>query len=244
MDEEKVDSIADAMAQVASLAGSATGVEDTLPLVTYAACANLPGVDFASVTIRHPDGRLETFAPTHELTVQADKLQYAYREGPCYEAVVDQKPVVSADLARDPRWPRFGADAALLGFSSLFALEIYNNDQSRGALNLYSRERDAFQGEHDLVRLFGYYAAGILGYAAEVDQLHRALETRGEIGRAVGIIMERFGLNEQRAFEFLIRVSQTGNVKLRTVAHSIVESANSSTPGDDVSPSGVLPEQG
>jgi hypothetical protein len=244
MDEAKVDSIADAMAQVASKAGAGAGVEDTLPLVTHAACANLPGVDFASVSIRYPDGRLETFAPTHELTVQADKLQYTYREGPCYEAVVDEKPVVSPDLARDPRWPRFGPDAALLGLGSLFALEIYNNDRSRGALNLYSGEKDAFEGEHDLVRLFGYYAAGILGYATEVDQLHRALETRGEIGRAVGILMERYGLNEQRAFEFLIRVSQTGNIKLHAVAHGIVASANSSGPGDDVAPTGVLPEQG
>jgi ANTAR domain/GAF domain len=226
MGEHNVKSVVEAMADVAGFEAAGGGVEETLPLVTQAACANLAGVDYASVTIRYPDGRLETLAPTHEVTVQADKLQYTYREGPCFEAVEEDLPVLSDDLANDRRWPRFGADAADLGLGSLFALEIYRNEESHGALNLYSRGKHAFEGEHDLVRLFGSYAAAILGYAAEVNQLHRALETRGEIGRAVGIVMERYGLNEERAFEFLIRLSQTGNVKLHAVAHNIVDSAN------------------
>jgi AmiR/NasT family two-component response regulator len=41
--------------------------------------------------------------------------------------------------------------------------------------------------------------------------------------------MERFGLDEQRAFQFLIRVSRNGNVKLRDVARRIVDDRNSQT---------------
>jgi AmiR/NasT family two-component response regulator len=51
------------------------------------------------------------------------------------------------------------------------------------------------------------------------------VKTRQAVGRAVGIVMERYGLNEQRAFAFLARVSQTRNVKLRQVAAEMVADA-------------------
>jgi hypothetical protein len=38
----------------------------------------------------------------------------------------------------------------------------------------------------------------------------------------VGIVMERYQLDRDRAFEFLVRTSQTANIKLRRVAEDIV----------------------
>lgn len=35
--------------------------------------------------------------------------------------------------------------------------------------------------------------------------------------------MERYGLDSDRAFAFLVRVSQSGNVKLRDVADGIID---------------------
>lgn len=215
---------------VASSSTEAPAIEDTMALLTHAACQNVPCVDYASITIRYPDGQLKTVGSTGEVPTQSDKLQYLYREGPCYEAVTDGEPTITGDIAVDPRWPRYGPDAAQLGVTSQFALEIYDRKDSRGALNLYAREPNAFDGEHELVRLFGVYAATVLGYAREVDQLKNALSTRGEIGRAVGIVMERYGLTEERAFEFLIRMSQTGNIKLNRVAHELVEATNRASP--------------
>jgi AmiR/NasT family two-component response regulator len=55
-----------------------------------------------------------------------------------------------------------------------------------------------------------------------VENLKEAMQTRQLIGRAVGIAMERYRLDEQRAFAFLARVSQTSNVKLRAVAEELV----------------------
>ncbi len=65
-----------------------------------------------------------------------------------------------------------------------------------------------------------------MGFATTVDHLNEALSTRKVIGQAIGIAMERYGIDETRAFEFLIRVSQTSNTKLRDVATEIVESVN------------------
>jgi AmiR/NasT family two-component response regulator len=41
----------------------------------------------------------------------------------------------------------------------------------------------------------------------------------------VGIVMERYQLNDQRAFAFLQRLSSHRNVKLRLVAQEIVDTA-------------------
>ena len=57
---------------------------------------------------------------------------------------------------------------------------------------------------------------------SELDQLRRALETRTTIGVAVGIVMERYGLGQDRAFEALSRWSQESNRKLRDLAADLV----------------------
>jgi AmiR/NasT family two-component response regulator len=46
--------------------------------------------------------------------------------------------------------------------------------------------------------------------------------TREQIGQAVGVLMERYGLSPEAAFNYLRRVSQTRNVKLREVARKLV----------------------
>ena len=52
----------------------------------------------------------------------------------------------------------------------------------------------------------------------EVDGLKVALGTRTIIGKAMGVIMEREGVDETEAFERLKTMSQHTNVKLRDVA--------------------------
>lgn len=57
----------------------------------------------------------------------------------------------------------------------------------------------------------------------KVDELHIALETRHTIGVAQGLLMARYGLTSEQAFEYLRRRSQHGNVKLRRLADLVVE---------------------
>jgi AmiR/NasT family two-component response regulator len=39
--------------------------------------------------------------------------------------------------------------------------------------------------------------------------------------------MERHGIDESRAFQYLARVSQTSNIKLRDIAQELIEQLNS-----------------
>jgi AmiR/NasT family two-component response regulator len=57
---------------------------------------------------------------------------------------------------------------------------------------------------------------------SELETLRGALESRQTIGVALGMVMLRFGLDLDRAFEYLSRRSQTENVKLRLVAEQVV----------------------
>jgi AmiR/NasT family two-component response regulator len=62
-----------------------------------------------------------------------------------------------------------------------------------------------------------------LDYAREVSNLKQAIESRQLIGQAVGMVMERYGMDEARSFALLSRLSQEQNVKLRDLARQMVD---------------------
>ena len=77
-----------------------------------------------------------------------------------------------------------------------------------------------------LARLFAAHAAIALGHVHERETLTDALETRKVIGQAIGLLMERHAMNEDRAFAFLVRASSHANIKLRTAAQELVNQHN------------------
>ena len=52
--------------------------------------------------------------------------------------------------------------------------------------------------------------------------MHIAMKTRALIEQAKGILMERYKINEDRAFAVLTRASQTSNIKLRSIAQDLI----------------------
>jgi len=198
-------------------------LDHTLRQVVQAAVEVLPQVDRASITVRHDDGRLETAQPTDDALLRLDGAQYDLHEGPCYEAATDEVHVIAPDLAHDDRFPRYAAVALEQGVRAQAGLRLFDTPRSQGALNLYSRQAGAFADLADLGDLFVHQAGIALAYAQEVEDLRKALETRRTIGQAIGIIMERYELTDERAFAFLTRLSSHRNVKLRQVALEVVE---------------------
>lgn len=55
-----------------------------------------------------------------------------------------------------------------------------------------------------------------------IEELQEAVHTRQRIGEAVGILMERYQLDQAGAFSYLKRTSSTTNTKLRLVAADVV----------------------
>jgi hypothetical protein len=206
-------------------------LDESLLALTRAAVDTVPDVQQASITITHGDGRLETVAPTVRELYDVDATQYELREGPCFEAAVDGVLIVSTDLVTDERFPRYARAAVEHGLHAQIGLNLYLRTSTRGALNLYSARRGAFQDLSTLLPFFAGQTALVLDYVTEIDNLRRGLETRTVIGRAIGIVMERYGLAEDRAFAFLTRLSQDRNVKLRDIAVEITDTVGESREG-------------
>jgi hypothetical protein len=202
-------------------------LDDTLGVITTGAAEAVPGVDFASISITGKDRQIQTLAPTDALALRADELQYELGEGPCLDAVLDDPVVQVDDIATDLRWPRYGPRAAKeLGIGSQLAFQFRAEPHARGGINLYSRQtHDLTVESRQIGAMFANLAAVALGWNREHANLSEALKSRNDIGQAIGILMERYRLDPDRAFSFLVRTSQAGNVKLREVAEGIIEDA-------------------
>jgi hypothetical protein len=215
--------LAELMATVADSLRVPVDVDQTRALITASVVDTIPGVTHASISVTSKDGTIETFAPTDVVAATADQLQYELGEGPCIDAVLTEPVVQVDDLTSDPRWPVYGPKAGALGLCSQLSFQFRADPQVRGALNLYANEPGVFNAEARYMGgMFADWAAVLLGWGRQETQLSEALESRANIGTAIGILMERYGLDQQRAFAFLARISQTGNIKLREVAANIV----------------------
>jgi GAF domain-containing protein len=207
--------------------------EAALQLLATSAAGNVPGVDFASVTVHYPDGSMSTVASTDPLAELADSFQYELGEGPCYAAVTDERFVLVNDLAAADRFPRYAPSVVALGLGAQAAIQLLHNGE-RAGLNLYARTAGAFdRSTVQMAELFATHAAALLGYARQVEHLSEALHTRTDIGMAVGILMERYSIDRDRAFGFLTRNSQHRNIKVRVLAQQIIDGTFDSTPIED-----------
>jgi len=202
-------------------------LDETLSRITAAAVEVLPEVRYASITIKHADGRLETVAPTDDLLCDLDAAQYDLQEGPCYETAVDLVHVTAPYLAEDLRWPRYAPVAVSAGVQAQAGIRLFDSARSNGALNLYGDRPGAFEDLGGLGELFSHQAAMALEYARHITQLQEAVQSRQLIGQAVGVVMERYSLDDARAFGFLTRLSSTENVKLRLVAERLLDEVKS-----------------
>ena len=198
---------------------------DSLEMLTAAVVQSIDGVDVAAVSIRRGNV-LETLAATSQLAVDADRLQTETQEGPCFDAAAEGAMFVSENLLEDPRWPRYGPKAAEIGIAAQMGVDLHPPDGTRAALNLYAYTPHAFSGVIDLAEFFGSHASLLLGYTASMTQMETAMRSRQVVGQAVGIVMERYSIDEDRAFNFLVRTSRDSNVKLREIAADIVAGVN------------------
>jgi ANTAR domain len=182
----------------------------------------VPGAAHASISVRHLDGTLETVASTDPSTVAADLVQHELQEGPFFDAATDQLLAYSADLAREERWPLYGPKAAALGLHAQLTVCLYETSGDRAALNIFAVVPGAFDGSQECAYAFACLAKVALSQARTRESLTAALQTRGRIGQAVGITMERYDLDDVEAFQYLVRSSQNSNTKLRDIAAEIV----------------------
>jgi GAF domain-containing protein len=222
----------ESLASLARLASDRLTLEAMLTQVATYAVQAIPGADGAGLTLLERD-RADTIVATAPFVTEVDDIQYAMDQGPCISAAREGHTVLSGSLGADSRWPRFGGRVARLGVHSVVSLPLITPDGVVGAMNVYAHDKNAFDDRAaELGQIFAA-PAGIAVHNAHVlaqtqrlaDQLQSALELRGAIDRAVGILMSRSGSTEHEALERLRTLSQHEHRKLGEVARQIVDEA-------------------
>ncbi|SDO43892.1 GAF domain-containing protein [Nakamurella panacisegetis] len=187
--------------------------------------------EYASITLVHNDGALETVASSHPVVDQADALQYELSEGPCLTAAETNGVYLIPETATDPRWPNWGPRAAELGLHSILSIHLFTDRQVLGALNLYARPSYQYsEDDIEAAQVVAAHASVGLARSRSEQNLWRAVDSRHVIGQAQGVLIERFSLQPEQAFSVLKRYSQQHNIKLHEVAVILLRTG--SLPGD------------
>lgn len=230
--------LADAIATAAREMSRPPTLVDTMEAVVAVTAQSLPGFGHVGVSLSRRGRRTETPACSGPLVRALDSLQYELDEGPCLDAVRGAELVTAPTIRHDQRWPRYVGPAVERGLRSQMAVRMYvDDDGTVGGLNLYSTEREEIPDEDvHVARLLARHAAIALGHARHQDALATAVESGRAIGKAIGIVMERYQLGEQAATAFLWRVSSHSNRKVRDVALDLVTEAEQSASASDSPP--------
>ncbi|MCE3551701.1 GAF and ANTAR domain-containing protein [Pseudonocardia sp. RS11V-5] len=227
MAETEQETLARLFLQVGRQLEAEDGRLATQERITRVALGTVPGCRHAAMSLVRAQGPIRTVAATDELPELVDEVQYRTGQGPCLEAIETQGSYRTGDLASEERWPDF-AKAAVeeTGVRSMLSFRLFVREDTTGALNLYSREVEAFDHRSYAVgALLAGHAALAMAAAREREHardLDRALESSRDIGVAMGILMAGRRMTRDAAFEELRRTSQRLNTKLRTVAEFFV----------------------
>jgi GAF domain-containing protein len=210
------------------LAEAARGLQEqldpqqVLDRIVSLAVTMVPGADEATITMAKARRHVYSAAATGGMAGWFDALQNETGEGPCLDAMWQQQTVRVDDLGSDPRWPVLGPRAGERGVGSMLCLQLFVHKDTLGALDLLAHEKSAFtdESEHIGLLLASHAAIAVAG-AQKLDHAASALANRDIIGQAKGILMERFKITADQAFDVLAKVSQDTNRKLHAVAEDL-----------------------
>ena len=170
-------------------------------------------------------GQFDSVAGTSELPHELDELQMRFDEGPCLHAALADAIVRTNDFSTETRWPRYCPAAVVLGVHSGLSFKLYTADRTAGALNLFGFQPRNWDSDAETVgSVLAAHAAAAVIAAQQEEKLHVALLTRDRIGQAKGIVMERYRVDDVRAFQMLRQLSQESNTKLADIAAQVIDS--------------------
>ncbi len=224
--DDDVVEVAEAFGQVARALAAHHDLQSTLDEIVRLAVDRLDACEFAGILLLERD-KITSPASSNDIPQRLDEIQQETGEGPCVDAIRDHEVFRTGDLKAEERWPTFASRAyEETGVCSIVSLRLFVEEDTMGALNLYSTNRDAFDdSDVALGSVFAIHASVAIASARREGQLELRAETRDLIGRAKGIITARSGVDDDEAFAMLKAASQRMNVKLREVAKQVAEQA-------------------
>ncbi len=221
--DDEVLKVAEMFADVARSLAAPGDLQAKLDKIVHLAVDQLGGCEFAGMSLVS-GRRITSPAASSDVPRIVDAIQSQVGEGPCLDAIKEHEVFQTGDLPAERRWPQFAQRAFQeTGIRSILALRLFVEEETMGALNLYSSQRDAFdETDVALASVFAAHAGIAMLSARREQQLERRADSRDLIGRAKGILMAQSKVDDDRAFEMLRRASQRLNIKLVDVAERVI----------------------
>lgn len=213
-----------------SLQQHSADVDSVLAELTQSAARSIPGAQYAGITIATREGKVRTASATGPYPALLDEIQQRHEVGPCLSAAWEHHMIRINDLAREQRWQSYCRDAVKeTPIRSIMCFQLFADHRTKGALNFYAEQPDAFDDEAAEDGLItATHMALVWNLLRRDEEFHSALASRDIIGQAKGMIMERFNVDAVQAFELLKRLSQSSNNPVAAIARQIVESEHPS----------------
>ncbi|MCZ8381581.1 GAF and ANTAR domain-containing protein [Mycobacterium sp. CPCC 205372] len=206
---------------------SDTDSETVLAELVEHAAVEIPGAQYAGVTVTRDARHIDTPAASHKWPMMLDEIQQRHQEGPCLASAWDEKTVLVNDLERDDRFPLYRRDALeQTPIRAIMSFQLFIAGETMGALNVYAEEPGVFDSAtRDIGLTFAAHSSVAWNSARREEQFKRALASRDIIGQAKGMVMERYGVDAVQAFALLRKLSQDANVPLVKIAEDLIETA-------------------
>jgi transcriptional regulator with GAF, ATPase, and Fis domain len=218
--------VAEALRDVARSLQAAPDLQRVVDGIVAAVTDTVPGAEAAGVSLR--EGKiLRTVAATNDLVTRLNAIEHELDEGPCLQAILEQRSYRIDDMSTETRWPRFAAAAEARGMRSMLGYRLFISGQTLGSLDLYSSKRNAFDAQAEVVgELFAAHAAIALVGPSQKADWQTALTSRDLIGMAKGILMHRERISDAEAFTLLTATSQRAGIKIHDLAVWLVDDTN------------------
>jgi ANTAR domain len=130
-----------------------------------------------------------------------------------------QQPISIDDLAGGASWNGLGRRALLI-------VRIEGTSRQPVCLVWHATRPATLSRYTDVAEAFAHHASLAVRVITERDNSNRAVAARHRVGLAQGILMARRQLTADQAFTLLQRQSQNTNVKLRTIAQTIIQTGD------------------
>ncbi|WBQ08707.1 GAF and ANTAR domain-containing protein [Kribbella sp. CA-293567] len=223
-DEPVERAAAEAFALLASDLHEVDGVEETVEAVVQFALQAIK-CTAASVVLVTRGARPEPMALTDPRLADLYREQVDAGEGPLLAAIGDDQPIHIPDVTSETRWsPNWAQQVTAAEICSALHVPLTVGGRPSAVLSLYSDRPHAFDDDDLAVaHILARHAAIAIANARHEESMNQAVDARKIVGQAMGMLMERFDLDSDRAFGVLKRYSQDNNRKLRDVAVELIE---------------------
>ncbi|MFI5707078.1 GAF and ANTAR domain-containing protein [Kribbella sp. NPDC051620] len=217
-------SAADTFARLAVELHDNDGVEETVQAVVDFALQALSCCTHAGVALATKGRGLEIPAVTDPVVAEIYQGQMDRDDGPLTECLRGRRALLVIDTKDEARWPEWSSQVQSLGVRSVLDVPLTTAAGVIGVLCLYSSHPNAFTPDDEAIaHILARHASVAVANARHDESMLQAVDARKLVGQAMGILMERFDLDGDRAFEVLKRYSQDNNQKLRDVAQYLIE---------------------